>query len=79
MTGVQTCALPIFPKTKILPCDQDKLERVTKAAFGQRRKMLRASLKNLGGQELLNRAGIEGTLRAETIALEGFVDLANLI
>ncbi len=69
----------LMPKAKILPCDQNKLDRVTRAAFGQRRKMLRASLKNLGGQELLNKAGIDGTLRAEAIALEDFVALANLI
>ncbi len=76
---VMSSIVNLIPKTKILPCSQEKLERVTKAAFGQRRKMLRASLKSLGGQELLDSAGIEGTLRAEAIAVEDFVELANLI
>jgi len=76
---VMSSIVNLLPKASILACDPTKLERVTKAAFGQRRKMLRASLKNLGGQELLDKAGIEGTLRAEAIALEDFVALAKLI
>ena len=76
---VMSSIVNLVPKTNILPCDQNKLEQITKAAFGQRRKMLRASLRNLGGELLLNKAGIDGTLRAEAIALEDFVKLANLI
>lgn len=60
-------------------CNVSSLERVTKAAFGQRRKMLRASLKAIGGEELLRKAEIEPTLRAEDVPLEGYVRLANLI
>ncbi len=57
------------------------LERVTAAAFGQRRKMLRASLRTLGTDptELLARAGIEPTKRAEEINVAGFVALANAL
>ena len=55
------------------------LEKVTAAAFGQRRKMLRSSLKPLGGEELLNRAGILPTLRAENLSLADFETLARLI
>jgi 16S rRNA (adenine1518-N6/adenine1519-N6)-dimethyltransferase len=57
------------------------LERVTEAAFGQRRKMLRQSLRSLGvdAQELLGTAGIEPTLRAEDIPVAGFVALANVL
>ena len=55
------------------------LEKVTAAAFGQRRKMLRASLKPLGGETLLARAGIEPTLRAEQVAPEAFLRLAGLL
>ena len=54
------------------------LERVTAAAFGQRRKMLRQSLKGLGGDAapLLEAAGIDGTRRAETLTIDEFLALA---
>lgn len=55
------------------------LERVTAAAFNQRRKMLRQSLKTLGGEELCNRAGVDPTLRPEQCDLEIFVKLANAL
>jgi 16S rRNA (adenine1518-N6/adenine1519-N6)-dimethyltransferase len=55
------------------------LERVTEAAFGQRRKMLRQSLKSLGGEALLEKAGIDGTRRAETLDVAEFVRLANAL
>ena len=54
-----------------------RLEAVTAAAFGQRRKMLRSSLKSLGGEALLEQAGIEPTLRAEQVPPEGFLRLAE--
>ncbi len=53
------------------------LERVTAAAFGQRRKMLRSSLKQLGGAELCERAGLSPEDRAEVIDLDGFLRLAR--
>jgi len=52
---------------------------VTEAAFGQRRKMLRQSLKSLGGEKLLELVGIDATRRAETLSVEEFVRLANAI
>ena len=55
------------------------LERVTGAAFGQRRKMLRSSLKSLGGEALLERVGIEPTTRAEEIPVDGFLALARAL
>ncbi len=55
------------------------LEKVTAAAFGQRRKMLRSSLKPLGGEALLERAGIEPTERAEQVAPADFLRLATLL
>ena len=57
-----------------------RCERVTAAAFGQRRKMLRQSLKSLGvdAAALLAAAGIEPTARAEEIPVEGFVALARV-
>jgi 16S rRNA (adenine1518-N6/adenine1519-N6)-dimethyltransferase len=53
------------------------LERVTEAAFGQRRKMLRQSLKALGGEALLERAGIEPTRRPEELSVIEFAALAR--
>lgn len=53
------------------------LERVTAAAFGQRRKMLRSSLKPLGGAALCEAAGISPEDRAEVIDLAGFLRLAR--
>lgn len=55
------------------------LEKVTAAAFGQRRKMLRASLKSLGGEVLLEKAGITPTERAEQVSPQDFLRLAHLI
>ncbi|MGN6210812.1 16S rRNA (adenine(1518)-N(6)/adenine(1519)-N(6))-dimethyltransferase RsmA [Asticcacaulis sp.] len=55
------------------------LEKVTAAAFGQRRKMLRASLKSLGGEALLEKADITPTERAEQVSPQDFLRLAHLI
>ena len=57
------------------------MERVTAAAFGQRRKMLRQSLKALGvpPEPLLEKASIAGTARAEEIDVAGFVRLAQAL
>lgn len=61
------------------PQDIAALERVTQAAFGQRRKMLRSSLKTLGGETLCRAAGIEPDARAETIDVAGFLALARAL
>jgi len=53
------------------------LERVTAAAFGQRRKMLRSSLKALGGETFVAAAGLDPQARAEVIDLAGFLRLAQ--
>lgn len=55
------------------------MERLTAAAFGQRRKMLRGSLKPLGGEALLARAGIAPDRRAETLSITEFDRLARLL
>jgi 16S rRNA (adenine1518-N6/adenine1519-N6)-dimethyltransferase len=55
------------------------LERVTQAAFGQRRKMLRSSLKPLGGEDLCRAAGVDPGLRAEAIGPDAFLSLARLV
>jgi 16S rRNA (adenine1518-N6/adenine1519-N6)-dimethyltransferase len=61
-------------------CPVEALERVTAAAFGQRRKMLRTSLKALGGdtEALIRAAGLLPTLRAEDVPVTGFCRLAAM-
>ena len=56
-----------------------QMEKLTAAAFGQRRKMLRGSLKPLGGQALLDRAGIAAERRAETLSVAEFDRLVRLL
>jgi 16S rRNA (adenine1518-N6/adenine1519-N6)-dimethyltransferase len=57
------------------------VEQVTKAAFGQRRKMVRQSLKSLGVPvpELLAAAGLEGDERAEDLPIEAFLAMARAL
>ncbi len=55
------------------------MERLTAAAFGQRRKMLRGSLKSLGGEALLNRGEIAPERRAETLTVAEWDRLARLL
>jgi 16S rRNA (adenine1518-N6/adenine1519-N6)-dimethyltransferase len=76
---VTSSLVALVPRQAPLPCDRRALEQVTQAAFGQRRKMLRQSLKTLGADPLalLERAGVAPTARAEDIPLEGFVALAR--
>ena len=76
---VTSSVVHLIPRPNPLPCEVDKLERVTHAAFGQRRKMLRQSLKPLGGEALLARAGIDPARRAETLSVEEFCRIANLL
>jgi 16S rRNA (adenine1518-N6/adenine1519-N6)-dimethyltransferase len=61
------------------PARRARLETVTRAAFGQRRKMLRASLKPIGGEALCLRAEIDPSRRAEEIDVEGFLRLADAL
>lgn len=77
--NVTSTIVHLVPRTEPLACDPDRLERVVASAFGQRRKMLRSSLAGFTADPagLLERAGIEGTRRAEEIDVAGFVALAN--
>ncbi|WP_411288820.1 16S rRNA (adenine(1518)-N(6)/adenine(1519)-N(6))-dimethyltransferase RsmA [Phenylobacterium sp.] len=59
------------------PARLDALQVVTAAAFGQRRKMLRSSLKALGGEALAAAAGLDPQVRAETVDVAGFLALAD--
>jgi 16S rRNA (adenine1518-N6/adenine1519-N6)-dimethyltransferase len=77
--NVTSSVVRLVPRATPLACDGVLLQRMTEAAFGQRRKMLRQSLKSLGVDTgaLLEQAGITPTARAEEIDVEGFVRLAN--
>jgi 16S rRNA (adenine1518-N6/adenine1519-N6)-dimethyltransferase len=79
--AVTSSLVRLVPRVQPLACDRRALERVTEAAFGQRRKMLRQSLKSLGTDPLmlLTAAAIEPTARAEEIPVEGFVALARAL
>jgi 16S rRNA (adenine1518-N6/adenine1519-N6)-dimethyltransferase len=76
---VTSSVVSLVPRPNPLPADTATLERVTAAAFGQRRKMLRQSLKSLGVDvnALLDMSGIAGTSRAEEIDVAGFVALTG--
>jgi 16S rRNA (adenine1518-N6/adenine1519-N6)-dimethyltransferase len=76
---VRSSVVELVPRARPLACDEKTLQRVTEAAFGQRRKMLRQSMKSLGIDPLplLGAAGIDPTARAEDIPVDGFVALAR--
>jgi 16S rRNA (adenine1518-N6/adenine1519-N6)-dimethyltransferase len=77
---VTSSIVRLTPRQEPPACDVEALQRITESAFGQRRKMLRQSLKTLGvdAGALLAEANIEPTARAEEIPVEGFVVLARI-
>ncbi len=79
---VTSCVVHIEMRDQMLfPADDATLEKLVATAFGQRRKMLRASLKGLSPNILLHlkTAGIAPTERAENITIEGFCTLARAL
>ena len=84
---VQSSVVHLIPRAEPLaPARRETLERVTQAAFGQRRKMLRQSLMSLvagtafrDGDALARAAGVEPTARAETLSVEQFCALARVV
>jgi len=76
---ITSSVVHLVPRPAPEPCDRRLLERITLAAFGQRRKMLRQSLKAVMPDPLpmIEAAGLPPTARAEEIPVEGFVALAN--
>ena len=78
---VTSSLVRLLPRAAPLACDRSLLETVTQAAFGQRRKMLRQSLRSLGADvpALLSTAGLSPTARAEDIPVAGFVSLARAL
>lgn len=79
---VTSSVVHLRPRAEPLPCKARDLEKVAAAAFGQRRKMVRQSLKGLGLDAdglamLMEQVGLEGTERAETLSIETFAALAR--
>ncbi len=80
--NVTSSVVELVPRRDPLPCPAVELQAVTQAAFGQRRKMLRQSLRALPESsgddvmQMLAEAGIEPTCRAEEVPVDGFVALA---
>ena len=78
--SVTSSIVLLTPLTEpVAPANLKKLEAITAAAFGQRRKMLRQSLKPLGGEALLEKAGIDPTARPEDLSVEQFAALARAL
>lgn len=79
--AVESTVVQLIPYSQPrFPAEMTVLEKVTAAAFGQRRKMLRSSLKALGdASALLAEAGLDPTARAEDIPVEGFCALARAV
>ena len=77
---VMSAVVHILPSNQPPGVSAKVLERVTEAAFGQRRKMLRSSLRALpGALEALGELGIDPERRAETVSVEEFVALARAL
>jgi 16S rRNA (adenine1518-N6/adenine1519-N6)-dimethyltransferase len=78
---VTSSVVRLIPRPDPALCERRALEQVTAAAFGQRRKMLRQSLKSLGADPvaLATAAGLDPTQRAETVPISGFVAMAREI
>jgi 16S rRNA (adenine1518-N6/adenine1519-N6)-dimethyltransferase len=76
---VTSSVVRLVPRAVPEPCDRKVLEQVAAAAFGQRRKMLRQSLKSLAADpaRLAAAAQVDPTRRAETIPVSGFVAMAR--
>ena len=76
---VTSSVVRLVPRLLPAPCDRRLLEQVAAAAFGQRRKMLRQSLKSLSVDpaRLAAAAQVDPTRRAETIPVSGFVAMAR--
>jgi 16S rRNA (adenine1518-N6/adenine1519-N6)-dimethyltransferase len=78
---VTSSVVRLLPRQNPPPCPVRAMETVTRAAFGQRRKMLRQSLKAIAPDPtpLLAAAGIPGTARAEEVPVAGYAALARAL
>ncbi len=77
---VESAVVLLVPRPPAFPLRLRTLEKVTAAAFGQRRKMLRQALKSLpGAVEALPSLGIDPQARAETLSVSAFARLAKAL
>ncbi len=77
---VDSALIRLVPKPEQPPLRHIRaMEKLTAAAFGQRRKMLRGALKGLGGAALLEAAGIDPARRAETLSVAEFERLMRVL
>ncbi|HVJ70452.1 MAG TPA: 16S rRNA (adenine(1518)-N(6)/adenine(1519)-N(6))-dimethyltransferase RsmA [Sphingomicrobium sp.] len=77
---VASAVVHIVPAAEPAGVRADMLEQITAAAFGQRRKMLRSSLKSVpGALDALANLGIDIERRAETVSVEEFIALARIL
>ncbi len=78
---VTSSVVHLVPQPAATEVEVRTLEAVTRAAFGQRRKMIRQSLKglNVPAEDLIAAAGLKGTERAEELPVAAFITLAKLV
>jgi 16S rRNA (adenine1518-N6/adenine1519-N6)-dimethyltransferase len=77
---VASAVVHITPREMPSDVDPARIEQLTEAAFGQRRKMLRSSLKGVAGAlEALDKLGIDPQRRAETLGVADYVALAKVL
>lgn len=76
---VESAIVRMIPVANPLACDRETLEAVVQKAFSQRRKVIRNCLSGMFTEEQIKQAGIDPTTRPETVALEQYVALANLL
>lgn len=75
---VTSSVVHIIPKNQPLTVEFSNMESLVKQAFSQRRKMLKSTLKHLSA-EIFHHTGIDPTRRAETLSVEEFICLAEVI
>jgi 16S rRNA (adenine1518-N6/adenine1519-N6)-dimethyltransferase len=71
--------LSVYERPMVAVDSMECLEQIVRAAFGQRRKTLRNSLKKLLGEALIRQAGIDPGVRPEVLSLDEFAHLSNTL
>lgn len=75
---VTSSVVHLVPRSQpLFDCRKEDLEAVTAIAFGQRRKMLRASFKKYGGEAMLTKANIDPSVRPQQLSIDAFCRLAR--
>jgi 16S rRNA (adenine1518-N6/adenine1519-N6)-dimethyltransferase len=76
---VESAIVRMVPVTRQLACDGATLEAVVLKAFSQRRKVIRNCLAGMFTEQQISEAGIDPSMRPETVGLEQYVALANFL